>query len=246
MLFRSETSVRYSSHLLATESDCEHTGPNVSLQSAFGPHGVVSVLNSLLKGPPVKNLFVLSLGLVVALAVSSAATAEEAAKKQVKSGPQTGDSLGAFYVTKVAGAENDGIDEGQNLCYRCRNGKRPQVVVFTRSTNPKVAELVQKLDKAVAENESSQLRVFVNLLGEDKEELSDKAKKFAAKARAKNVPIVVPNEFENGPDNYGINEKADVTIMLASDLGVKASHAVRKASQLNVDSVIEDLSKILN
>jgi hypothetical protein len=194
----------------------------------------------------VKNLFVLSLGLVVAMAVGSAATAEEAAKKQVKSGPQTGDSLGAFYVTKVAGAEDDGVDTGQNLCYRCRNGKRPQVVIFTRSTNKKVAELIQKLDKAVAENESSQLRVFVNLLGDDKEELSGKAKKFAARSKTKNVPFVVPNEFENGPDDYGINSKAAVTIMLASDLGVKASHAVGKASELNVDSVMEDLSKILN
>ena len=40
-----------------------------------------------------KNLFVLSLGLVVAVAVSGVAAAEETS---LKSGPQTGDSLGAF------------------------------------------------------------------------------------------------------------------------------------------------------
>lgn len=189
-----------------------------------------------------KNLFVLSLGLGVAFLVGGNAMADDA----VKSGPQDGDRLGAFYVTKVAGAENDGVDEGQNLCYRCKNGARPQVIVFTRSTDPKVAKLVQKLDKAIAENEDSQLRVFVNLLGEDKEDLTDQAKKFAAKSSAKNVPIVVPNEFENGPDNYGINAKAAVTITLASDMGVKASHAVTNASELNVDSVLSDLQKILN
>lgn len=189
-----------------------------------------------------KNLFVLSLGLGVAFLVGGNAMADDA----VKSGPQDGDRLGAFYVTKVAGAENDGVDEGQNLCYRCKNGARPQVIVFTRSTDPKVAKLVQKLDKAIAENEDSQLRVFVNLLGEDKEDLTDQAKKFAAKSAAKNVPIVVPNEFENGPDNYGINAKAAVTVTLASDMGVKASHAVTNASELNVDSVLSDLQKILN
>jgi hypothetical protein len=194
----------------------------------------------------VKNLFVLSLGLVVALATGGFVSADDAAKKQVKSGPQVGDSLGAFYVTKIAGAEDDGVDEGQNLCYRCRNGSKPQVVVFTRSTSPKVAELVKKLDAAVAENESSKLRVFVNLLGDDKETLAKRAKKFAAKSKAKNVPIVVPNEFENGPDNYGINEDAEVTITLASELGVKASHAAAKAKDLNIDSVLGDLEKILN
>lgn len=193
---------------------------------------------------PVKNLFVLTLSLAVALAVNGIASADDA--KQVKSGPQTGDSLGAFYVTKIAGADDDGVDVGDNLCYRCRNGAKPQVVIFTRSTDPKVAELVSKLDKAVERNADSNLRVFVNLLGEDKEDLSEKAKEFAANSKAKNVPFVVPNEFENGPDNYGINSKAAVTITLASDLGVKASHAVTSADELNVAQVLGDLEKILN
>ena len=215
----------------------------IALQSSVRRAWCVATNDTFLsKGHPVKNLFVLSLGLGVAFVVGGNAMADDA----VKSGPQDGDRLGAFYVTKVAGAENDGVDEGQNLCYRCKNGARPQVIVFTRSTDPKVAKLVQKLDKAIAENEDSQLRVFVNLLGEDKEDLTDQAKKFAAKSSAKNVPIVVPNEFENGPDNYGINAKAAVTITLASDMGVKASHAVTKASELNVDSVLSDLQKILN
>ena len=192
-----------------------------------------------------KNLFVLSLGLVVALAVGGVATADEAAKKELKSGPQTGDSLGAFYVTKIAGAEDDGIEIGQNLCYRCKNGRKPQVVVFTRSTSPKVAQLVRKLDKAVADNESSKLCVFVNFLGDDKEELSDEAAKFAAKSKTTNVPFVVPNEFENGPDDYGINTEAEITITLASDLGVKATHAYASGNDMDVASVLNDINKII-
>ena len=192
-----------------------------------------------------KNLSVLCLSLAVALTTAGALFAEEAASEGLKSGPQNGDSLGAFYVTKVAGAEEDGVAEGKNLCYRCRNGSRPQVIIFTRSTNAKVAQLVKKLDKAVAENESEQLRVFVNVLGDDKEALSDTCKKLAAESQAKNVPFVVPNEFENGPDNYGINAKADVTILLASDLGVKASHAFASSKDMKVAAVIKDLKKIL-
>ncbi len=183
---------------------------------------------------------------VVAFAMSGVVTADEAAKAELKSGPQDGDSLGAFNVTKVAGAEDDGVEQGQNLCYRCRNGSRPQVILFTRSTDPKVAELVQKLDKAIAENESSKLRVFVNVLGDDKESASAEAKKFAAASKAKNVPFVVPNEFENGPADYGVNAKAEVTITLASDGGVKASHAVANAKDLNIERVMSDLNKILN
>ncbi len=192
-----------------------------------------------------KNLFVLSLGLVVALTVGGVASAEDASKN-VKSGPEQGDGLQPFYVTKIAGAEDDGVPVDKNLCYRCKNGSRPQVIVFTRSSDGKVAELISKLDKAVAENEDSALRVFVNVLGEDKEDLSDQAKQLAAKTKAKNVPFVVPNEFENGPGNYGISPKAEVTITLATDSTVHGSRGYAKAGELNIDSVMGDLKKMLN
>lgn len=195
-----------------------------------------------MKGRSVKKFCVLSMGFVVALAFCGVASAENA----VKSGPQAGDSLGAFYVTKVAGAEDDGVDKNANLCYRCRNGRRPQVIVFTRATDGKVEELVKKLDKAVQANSSSKLRVFVNVLGEDKADATDEAKKLASSSKVKNIPFVVPNEFENGPDNYGINAKAEVTITLASSLGVKASHAASSADELDIASVLGDLKKILN
>lgn len=181
------------------------------------------------------------LSLVMALATAGSLSAAD----KLKSGPQEGDALGAFNVTKVAGAEDDGVEEGKNLCYRCRNGSKPQVIVFTRSTDPKVADFIQKLDKEVAKNQDQRLRAFVNLLGEDKAALKDEAKKFAAKTGAKNIPIVVPNETENGPDNYGLNPKASVTVMLASDLGVKASHAYAEADELDPKAVLADLSKIL-
>ena len=194
------------------------------------------------KGLSVKNLCVLSLGLVAVLAFSGVASAEPT----VKSGPQAGDSLGAFYVTKVAGAENDGVDQNANLCYRCRNGRRPQVIVFTRAADGKVAELVAKLDKAVEANSDTKLRVFVNVLGEDKADATEHAKSLATSTKAKNIPFVVPNEFENGPDNYGINAKAAITVTMASELGVKASHAAGSADDLDVASVLGDLKKILN
>jgi len=166
--------------------------------------------------------------------------------EQVKSGPQEGDPLGAFLVTKCAGAEDDGVEVGQNLCYRCRNGVRPQVVVFIRSMDSKVMELLKQLDTAVTRHEDEKLRAFVNVLGEDQDELEETAKQAAAKSGTKNVPFVVPNEFENGPDNYGINPKAEVTVLLASGLGVKANYAVAKASDLDVNAIVKDISKILN
>lgn len=185
-----------------------------------------------------------AIALLAACTFSSTASADEA-KTGLKSGPQKGDQIGAFYVTKLCGAEDDGVKEGKNLCYRCRNGGRPQVMVFTRSADAKVAKLIEQLDAAVAKNEDKELRVFVNFMGDDKDDVTDAAKKFAKVSKAKNVPFVIPNEFENGPDNYGINSKAEVTVVMASDMSVKANHAVAKVDELNVQSVVADLKKIL-
>ena len=177
----------------------------------------------------------------MALIITSAVSVGE----EFKSGPQTGDELGAFYVTKCASAENDGVKEGQNLCYRCRNGARPQVVVFTRSVDPKVIAFIKRLDKAITKNKDAKLTAFVNVLGEDKDDATDVAKKLAKTSETMNVPFVVPNESENGPDNYGINPKAEITIILASELGVKANHAFADAKDLDIKPIMRDLKKIL-
>lgn len=189
------------------------------------------------KEQEVKNLFVLGLALAVTTGVSFAG--------EIKSGPQAGDRLGAFNVTKCAGAEKDGVPEGGNLCYRCRNSRKPQVVVFTRSTDPEVIELVKQIDAAITKNKDSKLTSFVNVLGADKDELSATAKSLAKTTKATNVPFVVPNEFENGPDNYGLNPKAAVTIILADGIGVKANHAVTDVKELKADTILADLKKIL-
>ena len=36
----------------------------------------------------------------------------------LKSGPQVGDAVEPFQVVKCAGAENDGVSVGRELCYR--------------------------------------------------------------------------------------------------------------------------------
>ena len=186
-----------------------------------------------------KVLTSLCLGLL--LAGASLAVAAE-----LKSGVQPGDAIGAFDVVKCAGAVDDGVSTGDKLCYRCKYGSRPMVMVFTRTTDGKVAELVKKLDAVVAKNADDKLAAFVNLLGEDQEALEVKAKKFGSSTKAANVPIVVPVEFENGPDNYGINPKADVTVILAVKGEVVANHAVSgELTEKTIAAVLADVPKLL-
>jgi len=165
----------------------------------------------------------LTVCLTVALVASVAVAAE------LKSGLEPGKLVGPFDVVKCAGPD-DNVKVGSELCYRCKYGARPMVMVFSRSTDDKVAELVKKLDGAVAANSSKQLAAFVNLLGSDRDALEAKAKEFSASTKVANVPLVVPVEFENGPADYGLNPAAEVTIIVAKGGKVTANHGFGKGA----------------
>ena len=166
--------------------------------------------------------------------------------EDIKSGLKVGEGIGPFDVTKLAGAEKDGVSVGKQLCYRCKNGSRPQVMIFTRSSDEKVVSFVKQLDAALAKNSDKQLTAFVNYLGESKDAAADAAKKLCSTAKVELVPFVVPNEFENGPEDYGINAKADVTILIAKEGKVTANHAFAKAKDLDASSVLKDIEKSVN
>ncbi len=72
----------------------------------------------------------------------------------------------------------------------------------------------------------------VNYMGENKDGAADAAKKLCATTKAENVPFVVPNEFENGPADYGINAKAEVTVLVAKEGKVTANYAFAKAKDV--------------
>lgn len=182
-----------------------------------------------------RTLLSLSLGLALVAGVAVAA--------ELKSGLEPGAAIGAFDVTKCAGAVDDGVKVGSQLCYRCKYGTRPMVMVFTRTVNDQVVNLAKGLDKCVAENDAKQFKAFVNLLGSDNEALQGQAKDLGTKNNLANVPVVVPVEFENGPDNYGINPKADVTVLLAKGGKVTQNFAFEKG-QLNAGAIEKVLAEV--
>ncbi|HEX4130171.1 MAG TPA: hypothetical protein VHZ24_09015 [Pirellulales bacterium] len=183
---------------------------------------------------------------LLSLAVALAAVVAVAYAAELKSGLQSGDAIGAFDVTKVAGATDDGVEVGKTLCYRCKYGSRPMVMVFTRQTDEKMADLIKQLDSAVAKNSDTQLRAFVNVLGDDRADAEKAAEQLASATKPANVPVVVPVEFKNGPDNYGINPQADVTIILATDGKVTGNHTFEKGLSCEscVESIMTDVSKL--
>ncbi|TWU34449.1 hypothetical protein [Novipirellula artificiosorum] len=173
-----------------------------------------------------------------ALADESAATCDDSCLK-------AGDSIGAFYVTKVAGAEDDGVEQGQELCYRCRYGSRPMVMVFARDTGGKMPELLKQLDSAVSKNEDAKLKGLVTLLGDDAEALKANAEKLAATTSAKHVPLVVAKDSKTGPANYKISPEAVITVVVANDSQIISTKTFA-ANEIDIAGIMKDVQGMLN
>ena len=180
---------------------------------------------------------------VVALLMATTSRAEE-----LRSGPQPGEMLGAYEVTKVAGAPDDGVAEGQELCYRCKMGNRPVVMVFSRKPDRALARLVKRLDNVVDQNKvDHNMASFVSLLGDKPDQLANASKQIVEDTKAKNVAFVVPKDQPNGPEAYKINPEVETTVLIYVKGKVRANHAIPPGGLTDetADKIVADTAKIL-
>jgi hypothetical protein len=140
------------------------------------------------------------------------------------------------------------FEVGKSLCYRCKLGKRPVVMIFARKADDNLATLVKELDKVVADNTEKKAASFLNMLGGDADSQKAAAEKFITGTGTKNIAVVVPNDSENGPTDYKISPDAEVTVLIYKDGKVSKNHALA-AGALNkeaVSKIIADTATILN
>jgi len=170
-----------------------------------------------------------------------------ASAAEMKSGPQPGDKVDAFDVTKLAGAGNDNVQVNDKLCYRCLYGERPVVMVFTRQLDLELANLITALDKEVGENGEKKLASFVNLLGPNPDHLKQGADAIVSTLNVKNIPIVMPEDNNKGPESYKLNPKAAVTVLIYRDSTVKANYALApgKLDKDIIEKILKDTKKML-
>jgi len=135
------------------------------------------------------------------------------ARAELASGPKAGEQVQYFPVIKVAGNPADGIANGTELCYRCKTGKKPVVLLFARTADDRLARLLKKLDEEIEEHEKDQLTSYVGLIGADEATLAKRATDFVAKHGIERIAFVVPKEAEQGPAAYALAPEADLTVV---------------------------------
>lgn len=160
------------------------------------------------------------------------------------SGLQPGDPLGAFHVVKAAGAIEDGVEVGDKICYRCKYGGSPMAMIFTRSTDAKVQELVKGLNDSAIKHRDDRFRTLVVLLGDDPDALQTSAANFLSPADADQTPIVIPIDSKTGPLAYRIDEGDEVTIVLAQNSQIDKV-LTGSANDFSVEVLTKDIDEML-
>ena len=155
-----------------------------------------------------------------------------------------GDSVGVFYVTKIAGAKRDGVKVGQRLCYRCRYGTRPMVMVFVRRTGESLPDLVRYLDQTVSENQNTKLKGLVTLLGKDVDDLKATAIALLESTSVEEIPIAIASEQGVRANQYQLPEEADITIIVAKDSRVVHTLTF-KTDEIDLALIDNEINEIL-
>ncbi|MAR12955.1 MAG: hypothetical protein CL681_23685 [Blastopirellula sp.] len=113
-------------------------------------------------------------------------------------------------------------------------------MIFAKKNDGNLASLVKQLDKALVEFKDAELQAVVHLLGEDRDELLEQAKKMETKA----IPVTVPVESETGPENWSINPDADLTVFTYKGKKVTASHGYVDVTKKDVQNILNSVKKV--
>lgn len=114
----------------------------------------------------------------------------------------------------------------KSVCYVCRNGDRPVVMLLVRKVTPELTGLLKKIDEAVDANRAAGLRSFGVFLSQDSRTLAPQLQTLAFDAEI-NLPLTIAAAPADGPGGEATHPDAAVTVLLYREQRVLANFAYR-------------------
>ncbi len=156
-----------------------------------------------------------------------------------------GDALGAFRVEKVAGATEDGVEPGEVLCYRCRYGSSPMVLVFAPKTSDRLMSLVKLVNQVVVNHQDDKMRGIVTFFGDESSKLRKAAEAFSVQLGETEIPIVIAEDAQQGPLGYRLSRSDEITVVIAIDSQVVAN-ITSQTSQIDLNVLTAQVEAMLS
>ena len=139
----------------------------------------------------------------------------------LQSGLQVGEKVHTFYVRAITGPLKN-----RSVCYVCRCGDRPVVMIFVRKITPQLKRLLKGIDAEIDRHRAAGLRGFGVFLPGDGNELLPHVQTLAFDGKI-NLPLTIAAAPSDGSAGGTIHPDAAVTVMLYRDQTVTANFAYR-------------------
>jgi hypothetical protein len=117
------------------------------------------------------------------------------------------------------------------------------VCVFARKTSEPLASLVKQIDEKIGENRG--LRSFVVIMSSEPGKTPEALRKLAEDKGIKSVPLTMFGDPE-GPGQYELSRKADITVLMWKQHQVKVNHAFKgELTEKDIKTIVDDVPKLL-
>jgi len=148
----------------------------------------------------------------------------------LQSGLKPGDKVPTFYVRAITGPLKN-----KSVCYVCRNGDRPVVMLFIREITPQLKQLLKAIDDEVDLHRAAGLRSFGVFLATSSQEILPQVQTLAFDEKV-NLPLTVAAAPSDGSAGKAIHPAAAVTVILYREQTVTANFAYR-ANELTAEQI---------
>jgi hypothetical protein len=157
--------------------------------------------------------------------------------KPIQSGPKIGSTIHQFFVRAVTGPHRN-----RSVCYVCRYGSRPVVMVFIQKTDPEIATLLKAIDAIVDENRVSGLRSFGVLVTDESARVVPVLQTMAFDEQIR-MPLTAATTAVAGPSCHNLHPSAATTVVLYRNQQSIRNFAFAKG-EINKDSLAPLLKNI--
>lgn len=157
--------------------------------------------------------------------------------EQLVSGRAVGERVPQFFVRAVTGPLMN-----KSVCYVCRNGDRPVVMVLMRDVVEGVPTLLKELDQCIDRHRAVGLRGFGVLLTENQRTAISKLQTMAFDNQL-SLPLTVSSTQLDAPSSQNLHPEAAVTVVLYHDQTVVTTHAFRN-TELTTERIAQLMTSV--
>jgi len=166
-----------------------------------------------------RRQFIAALG-VVSLR-SSVTIAEDS--RPLLSGPAVGKEVPSFFVRAITGPQMN-----RSVCFVCRNGDRPVVMVLLRRLETGTSAVLKAVDELIDRRRADGLRAFGVMLSDEPSKVSPHLQTVSFDQQL-NLPLGVGPEALGDRDSLSLDPAASVTVIAYRDRKVVWTSAFRSA-----------------